>query len=135
MVMAGIAIYVDPGENTDIVVDGNDTLAKSNTIVQEAEIGVTEVKNSTEASVTKKPEVDVNTMNLTVTSEKPPSEIEDTKGVDDVGVDENNLESWSSSMAAGKLSRSTRSSNSSSNNNDSSINNNILRFSSIDQYN
>ena len=122
MVMAGIAIYVDPGENTDIVVDGNDTLAKNNTSVQEAEIGVTEVKNSTEASVTKKPEVDVNTMNLTVTSEKPPSEIEDTKGVHDVGVNENNLESWSSSMAAGKLSRSTRgsSNNSSSTYNDSS---------------
>jgi hypothetical protein len=120
MVLAGIAIYVDPDENTDIVVDGNDTLAKNNTSVQEAEIGVTEVTNSTEESVTEKPEVDVNTTHLTVTSEKPPNE-SGIKGADDVvGVDEKKLESWSSSMAAGKLSRSTRSSNSSSNDNDSS---------------
>ena len=130
MVLAGIVLYIDPGDDTKIVGDEHDDMAKNVTSVDNAGSvsGLVDVKNSTEVTMTETSDIEVNNFNLTVTSEKPYSEVvEATKGVEGTKVDEanksadkNNVESWSSSMAGGAPSRSTRSRNSSSSSSSSS---------------
>jgi len=131
MVLAGIALYIDPGDDTKIVGDEHDDMAKNVTSVDNAGSvsGLVDVKNSTEVTMTDTSDIEVNNSNLTVTSEKPYSEVvEATQVVEATKVDEanksadkNNVESWSSSMAGGAPSRSTRSRNSSSSSSDATV--------------
>merc|ERR1711892_1524387 len=110
MVLAGIALYIDPGDDTKIIGDGHDDVAKNVTSVDNAGSvsGLVDVKNSTEVTMTDTSDIEVNNSNLTVTSEKPYSEVVEATQVDEANksADKNNVESWSSSMAGGAPSRS-----------------------------
>ena len=113
LVMAGVAIYIDPGENTDIVGEGHEITAMNVTSVAVDGLEVVkEEKNVTNPTVPAP--VEVNGLNVSLTSEQPSieSDLENTDS-----ADQKNLESWSSSMASGKLNKSTRSTNSNSNSN------------------
>eukprot|EP00092_Neocalanus_flemingeri_P008582 GFUD01009248.1.p1 GENE.GFUD01009248.1~~GFUD01009248.1.p1 ORF type:complete len:196 (-),score=43.98 GFUD01009248.1:58-645(-) len=110
LMMAGVAIYMDPGENTDIVGEGHEDSAKNVTSIDvvEAEAVKEEINvgNSTEADPIVTSGFEAEELSLNVTSEKPLSESDIEKTID---ADLNKLESWSSSMASGNLNRSTRS--------------------------
>ena len=90
MMMAGMALYLDPGDSSGIVEEDHDDMTtsddKTESVTEESEL-----KNITELNSTKN-------INSTVidTSEEPSNNniVEATKV-----VDLNNIESWSSSMA------------------------------------
>ena len=82
MVMAGIAVYIDPGDDTDMVEDVN---------VTSLAITVASPTHPTDIKVTE----------VVVTSENIVSKnVNTTKG-----FDEDSLETWSSSMAVGHSTR------------------------------
>ena len=104
MVMAGIALYLDPGENSGIVEDVHDDLNKNVTSDDKTEsvTEVSEVKNVTELNYTQ----NINSTVIDTSEEPSNSNIGEGTKV----VDLNNIESWSSSMAgiASGLTRTTR---------------------------
>ena len=101
--MAGVAIYIDPEENTNIIGEGHEDIANNVTSVDGVK-DKQQLENSTEIVST------VHALNLTVKTKEQSSENKtDFKNIVDENLD--SLESWSSSMAAaGNLSRSPGSS-------------------------
>merc|ERR1719320_2026939 len=109
IVIAGIALYIDPGNNSDIVEDVHDDVTMNVTSDDKTEsvAEISEVKNVTELNST-----EYITSTVKDTSEEASSNTVEASKV----VDINNVESWSSSMAGidGGLGRSTRGRDSSS---------------------
>ena len=103
IVIAGIALYIDPGNNSDTVEDVHDDVTKNVTSDDKIEsvTEISEVKNVTELNSTE----DITSTVKDTSEEASSNTVEATKV-----VDINNVESWSSSMAGidGGLERSTR---------------------------
>merc|ERR1719320_580089 len=92
IVIAGIALYIDPGNNSDTVEDVHDDVTKNVTSNDKIEsvTELSEVKNVTELNSTEHI-----TSTVKDTSEEASSNTVEATKV----VDINNVESWSSSMA------------------------------------
>merc|ERR1719320_134853 len=92
IVIAGIALYIDPGNNSDIVEDVHDEVTKNVTSDDKLEsvTEISEVKNVTELNSTE----DITSTVKDTSEEASGNTVEATKV-----VDINNVESWSSSMA------------------------------------
>ena len=103
IVIAGIALYIDPGNNSDTVEDVHDDVTKNVTSDDKIEsvTEISKVKNVTELNSTE----DITSTVKDTSEEASSNTVEATKV-----VDINNVESWSSSMAGidGGLGRSTR---------------------------
>merc|ERR1719312_558707 len=102
MAMAGIALYIDPGDSFGMVEDVHDDVTKNVTSDDKTEsvTEISEVKNVTELNSTE----DITSTVKDTSEEASINTVEATKV-----VDINNVESWSSSMAGidGGLGRST----------------------------